>query len=446
MSTPAEIAAQTLDLVTASAPGADAAVTVDRHADWLTRFATSFIHQNVASETTTVTVTLHTDGRTAVGSTTRTDAEGLRVFVERTLAATRLAPADPSWPGVPGPSGRHAGGTVDDQTSEATPDQRAEVVRAFVEAAGGLETAGYCRTQRWDGAYAGSAGQTLTGAATSADFDGIARLTGSDGVARLASTRLADLDGAALGARAAQDARSGLDPVELPAGRYEVVLRAEAVADLLTNFSYYGFNAKAYQEGRCFARPGEAQFDPAISIADDPVSPGHIGRPFDLEGSPRTSLTLVDEGVTVGLVHDRRTAALAGVASTGHAAAGMHSWGPMPINLGFAPGADQLNTMISRVRRGLLVADFWYTRALDPRQVTLTGLTRNGVWLIENGEITRPVRNFRFTQSYPRALGPGQVLGISENATAQPSRMPFGSWRSPALHLAEWNFTGTASG
>ncbi|MBB5871666.1 putative Zn-dependent protease [Allocatelliglobosispora scoriae] len=441
-----DIAGRVLDLITAAAPGADASMNVERQSQWLTRFATSFIHQNVADEGTSVTIAIHTDGRTATGSTTMTGTDGLRDLVDRTVGAARLAPADPGWPGLPGRSTLTGSGTADEATAAASPDERAEVVRAFVEATGPLESAGYCRTVVWAGAHVNTAGQQLEGRSTLADFDGIARLTGSDGVARLASTRLSDLDGARLGEQAAGDARRGVDPVELPAGRYEVVLRPEAVADLLTNLSFYGFNGKAHNEGRCYAKLGEAQFDPTITIFDDPVGPGRIGVAFDGEGTPRRALTLVSKGVTSAVVHDRRTAAVAGAESTGHAVAGGSSWGPQPVNLGIAPGDDEIASMISRIGRGLLVSDFWYTRALDPRQITLTGLTRNGVWLIEGGEIVGPVRNFRFTQSYPQALAQGNVLGVSRNAVSQPTRTPLSSWSSPALHLAEWNFTGTASG
>jgi predicted Zn-dependent protease len=98
------------------------------------------------------------------------------------------------------------------------------------------------------------------------------------------------------------------------------------------------------------------------------------------------------------------------------------------------------------VERGLLVTDFWYTRVLDPRTLAVTGLTRNGVWLVENGEVTRPVRNFRFTQSYPQALAPGAVLAVGTHASAQPSDWGGESYLVPALRLASWNYTGNASG
>ncbi|NUT22168.1 MAG: TldD/PmbA family protein [Hamadaea sp.] len=440
-----DLAAQALDLVRTAAPSAEAAVSVDRTEQWLTRFATSFIHQNVADESTSVTLTVHVDGRTTVASTTLTGDEGLRALVERTVGATRLAPADASWPGLVPPTPLTGTGTVDQSVLAATPDDRAAVVQEFVRAAGGLETAGYCRTKHWTGAYANSAGQLIEGAATSADFDGIARNNGADSAARIASTRMSDLDGTALGERVGRNARALTSAVELPAGEYEVVLLPEAVGDILTNFAFYGFNGKQHNEGRSFARLGEAQFDPAITLADDPVTAGNIGQPYDGEGTPRRVLKLVDAGITTAVAHDRRTAVKADTDSTGHYS-GEGGWGPMTENLVLSPGSATLAELIRGVRRGLLVTDFWYTRVLDPRQMTLTGLTRNGVWLIEDGEIGTPVQNFRFTQSYPQALAPGRVLGVGDVAVPQPSRWGLGSWTGPALRLASWNFTGNASG
>jgi predicted Zn-dependent protease len=159
------------------------------------------------------------------------------------------------------------------------------------------------------------------------------------------------------------------------------------------------------------------------------------------------------------VAHDRRTAAVAGTASTGHAIPGGSSWGALPLNLTMTPApgdgpptevegpaADStVLDLVGRVGRGLLVSDHWYTRVLDPRTLVVTGLTRNGVWLIEDGQITRPVRNLRFTQSYPEALAPGAVLGVGTHVTAGSAWEAIG-YAAPALHLAGWHFTGGASG
>lgn len=437
----AELAEQALELARTTLKGAEVEVKVDRNRLALARFANSFIHQNVAEDTTVVGLRVHVDGRTVALSTTLAD---LRPLVDRAAAAIAVAPRDPGWPGVaPARQLAHTS-TIDEATKEASPADRAQVVHDFVAAAGGLVTAGYCRTVHWAGSYRNTAGQALDAEATGADLDGIARLQGADAVARLHSTRLSDIDGAALGARAARDVRSQSEPRELPPGRYEVILKPEAVADVLHNLAFYAFNGKYFNDGRCFAQLGTAQFDPAVTIFDDPFA-GVGARPFDQDGSPRSRLVLVENGMTRAVAHDRRTAAEAGAESTGHALPG-EPWGPQPVSVGFAPGSAGLDQMIAGTRRGILVGDLWYTRVLDPRTLVITGLTRNGAWLIEGGEITGPVRDFRFTQAYSGALAPGQVLGIGDTAVPQPTRKELHTLSCPALHLASWSFTGGASG
>ena len=157
-------------------------------------------------------------------------------------------------------------------------------MRAFVDGAGGLEVAGYCRTNHWTGSFANSDGQRLTGEAAECGVSGIARDRGADGVARHAPASFVELDGRALGARAAAKARAWTDPVELPPGRYAVVLEPTAVVDIVETLAAAGFNGRAVNERRSFVRLGDAQFDPAITLIDDPVAAG-FG--YDGEGTPR---------------------------------------------------------------------------------------------------------------------------------------------------------------
>ncbi|MEU5528333.1 metallopeptidase TldD-related protein [Micromonospora chersina] len=463
--TEVDLAGRVVELVRRLAgPDAEAEVVVTRADLALTRFANSFIHQNVAESGTTVRLRLHADGRTAAGSGSLVDPDGLTALVERTLAAVRLCPPDPAWPGLTPPAPVPSGAAVDEATAAASPDERAARVRAFVDAVEGLEAAGYCRTAYRSGAFANSAGHSAVGRAAEAAMDGIARTGGADGVARQCADRLADLDGGALGARAAAKARAAADPVELSPGRYEVVLEPAAVADLLQNLAWYGFNGKRYAERQSFAEPGAAQFDPAVTLVDDPLHAS--GLPYDLEGTPRRALPLVEAGTTRAVAHDRRSGAEAGTGSTGHGMVGASTFGPLPHNLRLLPtgtptevAAGQLSAgvtgavadpdtaaLVAGMARGLLVSDFWYTRVLDPKQLVVTGLTRNGVWLVEDGVPTRAVRDFRFTESYPRALGPGRVLGLGRAPVRQPDRMDGSWWEAPALRLASWNFTGGASG
>jgi predicted Zn-dependent protease len=474
-----EQAARVVELVrSAAGPGAEAEVMVRHDAEALTRFANSAIHQNMADAATTVSLRLHLDGRTATGTTTITDAGGLRSLVERTLTAARSCPLDPTWPGLVAPtplhrsaghpgSGEHSGLDFgfDEATAQATPTQRADRVFAFVEAAGGLETAGFCRTTYSSAAFANSAGHAVEGRTAEAAMDGIARLDGADGVARLASGRLADLDGAVLGTRAAAKARAGAHPIELPPGRYPVVLEPEAVADLLGNLAAFGFNGRLFAKQQSFAQLGAEQFDPSITIVDEPLGgrgDPAPGLPFDTEGTPREPLVLVRNGVTTAVTHDRRTAAEVGAASTGHASPSSPTWGPTGDHLRLeaspvpaagtsgpaaeSPVAAAARSLVARMERGLLVTDLWYTRVLDQRSLVITGLTRNGVWLVENGEVIAAVGNMRFTQSYPQALSPGQVLGVGGTAVLLPDRWSGVRYAAPALHLASWNLTGNASG
>jgi predicted Zn-dependent protease len=381
--------------------------------------------------------------------------------VARTVAAAQLAPPDPQWPGLAAAAPVDPVPPADPDTAEAGPAARAGLVRDFVTVAGGLETAGYCSTLRLATAFANSAGMSASSVTALAAMDAIARSGKADGVARLASSHISDLDGARLGARAAAKARGAVAPRELPPGRYEVVLEPTAVNDLLTNLALYGFNGKAVNEGRSFVAVGAAQFDPSLSIVDDPFDPRGLGVAFDVEGTPKARRMFVDAGTSVAVAHDRRSAAQAGEASTGHALAGGASFGAIPTNLHLqpldpvitepgevdGPIADaSVQALVSQVERGLLISDFWYTRVLDPRTLVVTGLTRNGVWLIEKGEITTAVQNFRFTQSYPQALAPGAVLGIGTHSVGIPSDWETLAYRAPALRLASWNFTGNPSG
>ncbi|HUF07088.1 MAG TPA: TldD/PmbA family protein [Candidatus Binatia bacterium] len=426
---------------------AEAEVTVTAGTEALTRFATSFIHQNVVDAGHRVHLRLALDGRLAEASVNQTDDDALGRFVSSTVEAARLQPVDPGWPGLAPAADAPDIDHWDDATASADPDARAVRVAAFVAAAGGLETAGFCSTEGIEVAFANSAGQRLRGRSTAAGMDGIARTGSSDGSARAASVRLSDLDGAALGELATRRARESADATDLEPGRYEVVLSPSCVVNMLGFLAIHGFNGRAVEEGRSFARVGEAQFDAGITLADDVTHPLAVGIGFDAEGTPKRRVELVRDGVTAGLVHDRRTAKALDAESTGNAVAGAGPFGAVPANLALEAGSTLPGDLVAGVGRGLLVTDFWYTRILDPRTQVVTGLTRNGVWLVEDGRVVRPVTNLRFTQSFLEALGPGQVRGVGSDLTlVGGATFGLGAYVVPSLHLASWNFTGGAQG
>lgn len=444
--TASPVAEQILERVRARAADAEAEVTVHRGSAALTRFANSFIHQNVAEETNHVVLRVALDGRTATARLDGpADAEVVERLVDGALESARVRPVDPDWPGVAPVAAAPEVDHWDEATAAATPDERARLVADFVAVAGGLETAGACSTSETIVAFANSAGQRLAGRTTRATLDGIARTGESDGSGRATSVSISALDGRAVGERAARKARESASPTDLDPGRYEVVLEPQCVSSMLQFLFVYGFNGRAVEEGRSFARIGEAQFDSAITIRDDAADAATVGLGFDAEGTPKRRVDVVRAGLTAAVLHTRRTAGKAGTDSTGNAVEEGDLIGALPNNPMLEAGDLAEDDLIGAVARGLLVTDFWYVRILDPRTQVVTGLTRNGVWLIEDGRIVRPVSNLRFTQSFLGALAPGAVRGIGRERALIPASYE-GVHLVPSLHLASWNFTGGARG
>jgi len=428
---------------------AGALVTVGTGRSALTRFANSRIHQNVEADEQQVRLqVLLADGRRAQATTTRIDPEGLERLVEGCLAAAALRPADPEHPGLAEPAALAEVDHWDDATATAAPAARAEVVAGFVAAGQGLEAAGYCSTESTVHALATTSGIRAASRATMAQLDGIHRAAATDGpptdgYGQTTSVRLGDLDGSVVGEVAAAKARAGADPVELEPGTYEVVLEPRAVAALLLFPAWLGFNGKAHAEGTSFVHLGEQQMDERIDLWDDATDPRALGRAYDAEGTPKRRLDLVRAGVSVGLAHDRRSAQRAGVAPTG-SSIGSEAFGGYPADLFLGAGDRTRDELVAGVERGLLVTDLWYNRILDPKTQVVTGLTRNGLFLVEGGEVTRPVQNLRYTQSVVAALGPGHVLGLGGDAELVANEG--GVVHVPSLHLASFAFTGGARG
>ncbi len=450
MSRAIEIAGRVLDYV---GDRAEAEVIAVGGEAALTRFANSFIHQNVADEGHEVSLRVAVDGR--VNAATTTSLDRLDDFVDDTIGIASLQRVDENWPGVAEPTDVVDPHHFDEATAAATPADRAQRVADFVAAAPELVAAGYCTTAGHEVAFVNTEGHRAFGRYTRATLDGIQQAggaldsTGSRGAAgsgHATSQRLGDLDGGSVGALAADRARRGLNAFDLKPGEYEVVLAPECVATIAVFLSYYGFNGKSYAEGQSFAELGEKQFDAAIHLFDDATDPRALGTGFDGEGTPHRRLELIKAGVTQGVAHDRRTATKAGVSSTGHGGPGSEVWGPSPTNVFLEEGATSVDEMVASVDRGLYVATFNYCRVLDPKQLDVTGLTRNGTFLIENGEITGAVTNLRFTQSFVAALGQGRVQAIGSDARFADSEFGPGMTHVPSLQLERWNFTGGAAG
>ncbi|MBI4364094.1 MAG: TldD/PmbA family protein, partial [Candidatus Latescibacteria bacterium] len=267
-------------------------------------------------------------------------------------------------------------------------------------------------------AIANSRGLFAYHTGTSATFR-ISALDGTaSGWAGHESHRAGDIDGEALAERAVEKAVRSREPRRWDPGPYTVVLEPSAVADLLQDMSWISFGALLLQEGRSFlsGKLGRRVMGENITLRDDPHHPLHRGSPFDAEGMPTQPVTIIERGVARSPVYDRRTAAKEGRESTGHGLPVPNTYGPLARHLVLEGGEGSVEDLIGGVERGLLVTRVWYTNVVDPKTVTLTGMTRDGLFAIERGRISHAVRNFRFNQSVVEMLGGVEAMSRAERS------------------------------
>jgi predicted Zn-dependent protease len=305
-----------------------------------------------------------------------------------------------------------------------------------------------CGVDSFEDAYGNTSGRFVKGRLTRVVLDGIHQTTESAGSGHSTGISLDSVDAAGAGRLAADRARRGTGAFDAKPGRYEVILAPEAMATIAEFLTSYGFSGKNVNEGRSFVAIGDSPFDRTVSLIDDVADVRAIGLPFDGEGTPRSTVKLIDAGVNAAVLHDRTTGKKAQAASTGHAPVADESWGNKPDarNLFFAEGSRSEPDLIAAVEQGIYVSTFNYCRVLDPKTIVVTGLTRNGTFMIENGVITGPVTNLRFTQSFVEALGPGKINAIGSNGRFAAGEENSGTVYTPSFHLASWNFTGGAAG
>jgi predicted Zn-dependent protease len=408
----------------------------------LTRFANNEIHQNVAEEDTVVNLRFVDGRRVGVMSANGTDDEALRRLCDGAAAIARLQPEDSGFTSLPATMPTPiVAGAWSEQTAEASPEARADAVGAIVAAAKaeGVLAFGLCRTTSEEISVVNSLGIAVSEPRSSAQVLAVTMGPGGGtGYAERNGVDVSRLDAAAVGREAALTAREMADPVELPPGEYPVVLEPYAVVDIVDMLGYLGFSALAVQEERSFYEPGRRIGSPLVSLIDDAADPEGTPASFDYEGVPTRRVTLIDDGLCRDVVHDAQTAARDGVASTGHGLPAPNPWGPFPLHMVMAAGTTPRESLIEGLDRGLLVTRFHYTNVVHPKQAIITGMTRDGLFLVEDGRISRPVRNLRFTQSYLDALE--RVEAVSAERIAIEGFL--GIAVVPALRIGGFSFTG----
>ncbi len=423
----------------------------------LTRFANNTIHQNVAEEGYVVSIRTVIDGKTARAATNKLDDDSLKRAVQAATQLTKTQESNPDLLPLLTPTEARSTSKVNryfEATAAVTPEDRAAAVEKIVATARKHRqtTAGIYSASEHVEAMFNSEGLAQVHQQTASEIS-ITMLGGdSSGWQKANSPDVKNLHPQELAETAAQKSAQSFRPRELAPGKYTVVLEPAAVLDLV-GFMFFDFGGAALLEQRSFLndRLGTKLFGENITIHDDVYHPLQSGAPFDGEGVPRRRVTLVENGVIRNLVYARSTvhqvnnsewkSKLGEVSPTGHGFPLPNEIGDAPMNIVFAgPSSAEektINEMVSSTERGILVTRLWYIREVDPYEKILTGMTRDGTFLIEGGTIKNGIRNFRFNQSLIDLLSSVEQMGRSVRASGEESF----DMVVPPMKVRNFNFT-----
>jgi predicted Zn-dependent protease len=411
----------------------------------LTRFANNYIHQNVEQEDMDMRVRAIVDKKIGVASGNDLSDAGIQALVDKALELARHQVANPDFTTLPSPKPITKVNSYVEATARTGPEERAAVVKTICEASvkNNLVAAGAFRTSVAEVAVANSLGVFAYALDTQADINTVIMSGEGSGHAERVTMDVGEIDGAEIATEAIDKALRNKGQVEIAPGEYDVIFQEYAVADILDFFGYLSFGAQAYQEKRSFmaGRLGEKVMGDNIDMWDDGLAKDTAPGSFDFEGVPKQRVQFIEKGVAREVVWDSYCAGKEqGRESTGHALPAGNTFGPVPSNMFLGAGDATIDDMVASTKRGVWVSRFWYTRPVHPLNVVVTGMTRDGTFLIEDGKITSPVRNLRFTQSYLDAMN--NVEAISKRTML--CQAIAGVSRVPALKIRAWNFTGVS--
>ena len=437
------LAEQVLDLAAkAGASQAEVLISVDDAA--LTRFANSEIHQNVAETNARLSLRFIDGQRIGVAATGRFDPAALAAVAETAGRIARNVEPNMDFVSLPRPGPApipDLAAAYSTATAEATPELRADGARAVIAEAdaAGVTAYGSFATTTETIVVANSLGVRASGARTSSQLITVSMgPSGGSGYAEAAAVDATRIDAAAIGREASERATSTAGATSIAPGDYPVVLDSYAVVDILDMLGYLGFSALAVQEGRSFVEMGKRVGSELVSIRDDGADPAGLPMAFDYEGVAKERVDLLTRGVCTGVVYDSQTAVRDGVHSTGHGLPAPNPYGPFPLNMVMEAGTASREELIGGLERGLLVTRFHYTNPVHPKLAIVTGMTRDGTFLVENGRIVGPVKNLRFTQSYLDAIAGISAVGRDRRCL----KGLLGAVVVPAVRIDGWTFTG----
>ena len=410
------------------------------HRGALTRFANNAVHQNVSEQGQWISLRVQFDQKTARATTNRFDADSIRSVVEQAVALTKSVAPDPALLPLVQPSPISDIPRFDFATAVATPMDRArsvaEAIRV-VEGAGQTAAGFYSNGQSFEAIF-NSQGVASLHSETMAQFSITAMAEDSSGWAKASSITSSAIDTVAMARSASDKARLSRNPRKVAPGRYTVVLEPAAVLDLVGQM-FGDFSATALDDQRSFLndRLGKKLFGANIHISDDVAHPLQAGVPFDGEGVARRKLNLVEAGVPREVAYSRASAHKAGVEPTGHGFPVPNEVGEAPMNIVIAGGSTPVEEMVASTERGILVTRFWYIREVDPFSKIMTGMTRDGTFLIEGGRVTHGLRNFRFNQGLIEMLSNVEALSPAVRASGEETF----DMVVPAMKVHDFHFT-----
>ena len=401
-------------LKTSAADGTE--IVAQELAQGVTRYAGSTVHQTSELRDTRVWVRAVVGKSVGQAVGNRLEREALRELVERASAVARIQQPNPDFESLPGPEPVRPVAGYDAATAHMDPADRTEAIRTITACAAerGWTAAGTYLTEGRELAVVNSLGIAAYAPSSLAFLRALPDSGEGTGYADALSHRAADLDAGDVAERAMAICTLNRDCREVPPGTYEAIFGDLCVAEALFYLARDGFNGRAYEEGRSFlsGRLGETVTGTNVTIWDDATDPRSLAIAADFEGVPKRNVSLIDGGVARNVTYDSYTAHRAGRRSNGYAANPELAWGgPTPMNLFMTGGEATVDDMIRATKRGLLLTRFHYTHGPDPKRVVMTGTTRDGTFLIENGEIVAAVKNLRLTQSVPELFEGIEMAG-----------------------------------
>jgi len=399
-------------------------IEIDSTTDALTRFANNTIHQNVADHTLSISVRAVVDGRTARATTNKTDDESLRRVVAAAATLARHQPENPDLLPMLGPQKYQKVARYFDATATENPMDRARAVTRVCKMADKKKqtAAGIFASGSHQSVLANSKGLFASHQYTDAEFSVTILEDKSSGWAKSSSPDIRDIHPDELAESASNKAIASRNPRVLEPGHYTAILEPSAVLDVIGSLFLDFAGTSILDKRSCLNdRMGKKLFGENVTLWDDVYHPYQLGAPYDGEGLPRQKILLVDRGVPKNLVYSRTTAKKMKAKPTGHGLPLPNEYGEAPMNLVFSGGDKSVDDMVHSTERGILVTRVWYIREVDPYEKILTGMTRDGTFLIENGRIAAGIRNFRFNQSVIEMLSNVEMLGPAVRAAGEES-------------------------